>query len=64
MRVRSFEQNMALMPDGMAKQILLKIVNTPPTDFTELDKECAEYVKKRFAEMTPEERKAYEDFKK
>ena len=64
MRVRSFEQNLALMPDSMAKQILLKIVNTPPPDFTELDKECAEYVRMRFAEMTPEERKAYEDFHK
>ena len=29
MRVRSFEQNMALMPDGMAKKIMLKIINTP-----------------------------------
>lgn len=64
MRVRSFEQNLALMPDGMAKQILLKIVNTPSPDFTEVDKECDEYVKMRFAEMTPEERKAYEDWKR
>ncbi len=64
MRVRSFEQNLALMPDGMAKQILLKIVNTPRPDFTEVDKECDEYVKMRFAEMTPEERKAYEDWKR
>ena len=64
MRVRNFEQNMALMPDGMAKRIMLKIINTPRPDFTELDKECEEYVKMRFSEMTPEERKAYEDFKK
>ena len=64
MRVRSFEQNLALMPDSMAKQILLKIVNTPPTDFTQMEKDCEDYVKKRFAEMTPEERKAYEDFRK
>lgn len=64
MRVRSFEQSLALMPDSMAKQILLKIVNTPPPDFTKLDKDCDEYVKMRFAEMTPEERKAYEEFRK
>ena len=64
MRVRSFEQKMALMPDSMAKQILLKIINTPRPDFTELYKDCDEYVKMRFAEMTPEERKAYEEFRK
>ena len=43
---------------------MLKIINTPRPDFTELDKECEEYVKMRFSEMTPEERKAYEDFRK
>ncbi|MBR4374954.1 MAG: hypothetical protein IKP49_11400 [Treponema sp.] len=64
MRVRSFEQNMALMPDGMAKRIMLKIINTPRPDYEEMDRVCDEYVKMRFAEMTPEERKAYEDFKK
>ncbi len=64
MRVRSFEQNMALMPDGLAKKIMLKIINTPRPDFTELDKECEEYVKKRFEEMSLEERKEYEDFSK
>ncbi len=63
MRVRSFEQNMALMPDGMAKRIMLKIINTPRPDYEEMDRVCDEYVKMRFAEMTPEERKAYEDFK-
>lgn len=64
MRVRSFEQNMALMPDGLAKKIMLKIINTPRPDFTELDKECEEYVKKCFEEMSLEERKEYEDFSK
>ena len=64
MRVRSFEQNMALMPDGLAKKIMLKIINTPRPDFKELDKECEEYVKKRFEEMSLEERKEYEDFSK
>lgn len=64
MRVRSFEQNMALMPDGIAKRIMLKIINTPRPDYEEMDRVCDEYVKMRFAEMTPEERKAYEDFKK
>ncbi len=63
MRVRSFEQNLALMPDGMAKQILLKIVNTPPTDFSRMKKEADEYVNMCLAEMSPEERKAYEEAK-
>ena len=61
MQVRSFDQTMALMPNGMAKQILLTIMNTPPTDFAKMDKECDEYVRMRFAEMTPEERKSYEE---
>ena len=43
---------------------MLKIINTPRPDFSEVDKDCEEYVKMRFAEMTPEERKAYEDFRK
>ncbi len=64
MRVRNFEKNQVLMPDSIAKQFLLKIVNTPPLDFTERDKDCADYAEMRFAEMTPEERKAYADFRK
>ena len=51
MRVRSFEQNMALMPDGMAKRIMLKIINTPRPDYAEMDRICDEYVKKCFSEM-------------
>ena len=63
MRVRSFEQNMALMPDEMAKKIMLKIINTPRPNYEEMDRVCDEYVKKCLSEMTPEERKAYRDFK-
>ena len=63
MRVRSFEQNMALMPNGMAKKIFLKIMNTPKTDFTQMEKECDEYIARRFAEMTEEEREAYRNAK-
>lgn len=63
MRTRSVEQNLALMPDGMAKRVYLKILNTPKPDFTELEKENEEYVKMRFAQMTEEERALYENAK-
>lgn len=59
MRVRSFSQNMALMPDGMAKRIFLKIMNTPKPDYEAMDRECEEYVRQCFAEMSEEERELY-----
>lgn len=63
MRTRGFRQNLEAMPDGMAKRIYLKILNTPKPDFTELEKENDEYIKMRFAQMTEEERKLYENAK-
>lgn len=60
MRTHSFEQNLAMMPDGKAKQIFLKILNTPRPDFSTLRKESRDYVSLRFSQMTEEEKKAYQ----
>ena len=60
MRTHSFEQNLALMPDGLAKTIYLKILNSPKPDFSSLKKESDEYVRARFSEMSAAERRAYE----
>lgn len=45
-----------LPDDDMGKRIILKILNTPPMDFTELKKESEEYCKQRLAELSPEDR--------
>lgn len=60
MRIRSFEQNIALMPDGMAKQILLKIMNTPKPDYQKMDRECEVFVEDFLSKLTDEEKKQYE----
>lgn len=45
-----------LPDDDMGKRIILKILNTPPMDFTELKKESEEFEEKLLAELSPEDR--------
>lgn len=63
MRTRGFRQNLEAMPDGMAKRIYLKILNTPKPDYEKMEREAKKYVEKIFSQMTEEERKLYENAK-
>ena len=58
MRTMSQQQALNRLPDAsMAKKIITHIINTLRPDFTELDKEIAEYEEMRLAELSPEDRK-------
>ncbi len=39
----SQQQELDAMPDGMAKRILLKIINAPKANMEQLDKDCKEF---------------------
>ncbi len=51
----SQQQELDAMPDGMAKRILLKIINAPKANMEQLNKDCDEmivaYMKARGLEL-------------
>ena len=58
MRPLSQAEAIAALPDdSMEKKILLHILNTPPPDFTELDRQLAEDDKEWLASLDEETRR-------
>ena len=58
MRPLSQAEAIAALPDdSMVKKILLHILNTPPTDFTELDRQLEEDDKEWLASLDEETRR-------
>lgn len=59
MRIHTFEQNIALMPEGFTKSLYLKIINTPQTDFQAMAAASEEYIRIRLSQMSEKEREEY-----
>lgn len=58
MRTMSQAEAIAALPDdSMVKKILLHILNTPPPDFTELDRQLEEDDKEWLASLDEETRR-------
>lgn len=55
----SQREQLEKMEDGMAKQILTKILNTPKPDYEKMDRECEEYTKAFLAALPEEIRNKY-----
>ena len=57
MRTIGQQQALDRLPDdSMAKRVITAIINTPRPDFTQLNKDVDEYIARRLAEMSAEER--------
>ena len=57
MQTMTQQQALDLLPDDdMWEKVVTYIINTPPSDFTELDKLLAEDEERYLASLTPEQR--------